>query len=76
MRKQEIIRRLEEVWGEIPGWMEAGSSASLEQYLERLGWEVGSKDLSVRVNPAKVVIIIWCFVTELIVFGGNELWLK
>ena len=56
MRKQEIIRRLEEVWGEIPGWMEAGSSASLEQYLERLGWEVGSKDLSVRVNPAKVAI--------------------
>ena len=56
MKKQEIIRRLEEVWGEIPGWMERGTSASIRQYLERLGWEVGSKELSVRVNPAKVVI--------------------
>lgn len=56
MKKQAIIRRLEEVWGGIPGWLESGSSASLRQYLERLGWEVGSQELLVRVNPAKVAI--------------------
>ena len=56
MKKQEIIRQLEQAWGEIPGWMNEWSSASLRQYLKGLGWVVGSKDLSVRVNPDKVTI--------------------
>lgn len=36
--------------------MKEWSSTSLRQYLERLGWVVGSKDLSVRMNPEKAAI--------------------
>jgi hypothetical protein len=56
MMKQEIIQQLEQAWGKIPGWMKEWSSTSLERYLQRLGWVVDSKGLSIQTNPKKVAI--------------------
>jgi len=54
MIKQEILCQLEQAWGKLPGWANGMSGAALKKWLERLGWEVGHKELSVRVNPDKV----------------------
>lgn len=54
--KEEIIQQLEHVWGKVPGWMKEWSSTSIERYLQRLGWVVGSDGLSVQANPEKVAI--------------------
>ncbi len=56
MMKQEILCQLEQAWGELPGWANGMSGAALKKWLERLGWEVGHKELSVRVNPDKAAI--------------------
>jgi hypothetical protein len=56
MRKNEIIQQLEQAWGTIPGWMKEWSSTSLEGYLLRLGWVVGSNGLSIHADPEKMAI--------------------
>ena len=54
--KQEIIQQLEQAWGKIPGWMKGWSGASLEKYLQRLGWAVDSNGLSIQTNSEKVAV--------------------
>ncbi len=56
MTKQEILGQLEQAWGELPGWMNEMPGAELKKWLERLGWQVGQKELSVQVNPDKVAV--------------------
>jgi len=55
-KRKEIIQQLEQAWGKIPGWMKEWSSASLEKYVQRLGWVVDSSGLSIQTDPEKVAI--------------------